>query len=240
MVRGLSAIILPVRNSAFRAAPKSRRRPHRRKIDDFRRDLPHNGSIIDMSISSNGCHISDDGGGDGNDNGDVNGDGRDDTVVCRQSSMMLISMRLMMMMTTVAQRRRMLLSMLETGRETYDMKVCGHGRRSKVHGPESPRSKVVGNLPSLTLISSSRTSSTSETQHRPMPFQRTRAPNFVPECPGKKRVSQKGAFLGRLIERGTSLEQQQAMAAHVVLRPQIPGETSQRRERQTDLRPETT
>ena len=73
-VGGLSALILPVQNSALRAAPKSRRRPHCRKIDDFRRDLPHNGSIIDMSISSNGCHISDDGGGDCNDNCEVNGD----------------------------------------------------------------------------------------------------------------------------------------------------------------------
>ena len=66
MVIGLSAVILPVQNS--------RRRPRCRKIDDFRRDLPHNGNIIDMSISSNGCHISDDDGGDCNDNCDVNGD----------------------------------------------------------------------------------------------------------------------------------------------------------------------
>ena len=73
-VGGLSALILPVQNSALRAAPKSRRRPHCRKIGDFRRDLPHNGSIIGMSISSNGCHISDDDGGDSNDNCDVNGD----------------------------------------------------------------------------------------------------------------------------------------------------------------------
>ena len=74
LVIGLSAVILPVQNSALRAAPKSRRRPHCRKINDFRRDLPHDGSIIDMSISSNGGHISNDDGGDSNDNFDVNGD----------------------------------------------------------------------------------------------------------------------------------------------------------------------
>ena len=44
------------------------------------------------------------------------------------------------------------------------------GRRS-THVPDSPRSKVVEKLPSVTLISSSsQTSNTGETQHRPMPL----------------------------------------------------------------------